>query len=335
LNRIGIRVSSKVLSITSPAFKRVLDTDGEPGASTDTSNHDIDAKVLNMSDDDGDTLFLLMNALHLRNDCLPVRIEPDALSLYATMATKYECVNAAGRAASTWFDHIYTKTVNPPIFQMIEAAYLLNDAIWFARFTNHFVLKERTGQEASALASNPDRYDLATAILMRQRQCVADLKADLDLLIEPCAESLADETQHNMGCAPDEDDITGEAPDPCYVDKEGGTEILVSLRDDDIWPSTRWTNILDKTVQAIAQFAPPDLNRIDECYYCIGVHEKFAQALLLVQAMHRDRLWGLCLDCIRHGGLFVGECRYEHFKISTVSALTYRVNTVAPNPGGN
>jgi hypothetical protein len=295
-----------------------------------TADHN-NPKTLDLTaSDDGDTLFLLMNVLHLRNDSLPMRIEPDALSLFAAMATKYDCVNAAGRTASTWFDHIYAKYDTPPIFQMIEAAFLLNDAVWFARFTTRFVLRERTGQEASSLSNNPDRFELAQAVLARQRQVIDHLKSDLELLIEPCAEALASEHQHLMGCSPDEGEnehLTGEPTDACYVDKEGGTEFLVALRDDDIWPSSRWPNILDKTVRAIANHTPPDLNTIDSCYFCIDVHEKYAEALSLVQAMHKERLWGICLDCVKNNGLFIGECRYEHFKLSTVSAQTFMGNT--------
>ncbi|EGP89751.1 uncharacterized protein MYCGRDRAFT_90453 [Zymoseptoria tritici IPO323] len=325
---IGIRVSSQVLSITSPVFKRMFQTSNEAtGGVNGTACRSDNAKVVRLPDDDGDTIFLLMNVLHLRNDSLPARIESNALSHFAAMVTKYDCVNAAGRAASTWFDHIYAKCSNPPLFQMVEAAYLLNDAVWFARFTSRFVLNERLGQEASKLASHPERYDLANAVLARQRQAKADLKCDLDLLVEPCAEALASNTQHLMGCAPDDDKTdfdVEQRPEGCYVDKEGGTECLVNLRDDNLWPSTRWSNILRTTVDAIAVHIPPDLNRIDECYFCIDVEEKFAAALQLVRAMHKDRLWGLCLDCYKHNGLYIGECRYDHFKISTVAAATYR-----------
>lgn len=32
--------------------------------------------------------------------------------------------------------------------------------------------------------------------------------------------------------------------------------------------------------------------------------------------MHKDRLWGLCLDCYKAGGTFQGECRYDHYKVA-------------------
>lgn len=40
----------------------------------------------------------------------------------------------------------------------------------------------------------------------------------------------------------------------------------------------------------------------------------------MVKQMHQERLWGLCLDCYKNGGLYEGECRYEHSKAKSVSA---------------
>jgi hypothetical protein len=37
--------------------------------------------------------------------------------------------------------------------------------------------------------------------------------------------------------------------------------------------------------------------------------------------MHMDRLWGLCLDCFKAGGVNPAECRYEHQKAKVSSWL--------------
>lgn len=356
---VGIRVSSSALSLTSSVFRNLFaaaDGDAPPTPAPD------EPRLVHLANDDGDALFLLLNILHLRNDALPPKILPDLLFRFVTVCARYECMVAAGRAVSQWLDYIYTRSLKatklfshaaapnapttpatptpptpysafPPVsdsqslFKMIEATGTLNDALYFARFTAHFVLTQPLITDIS-IATSPAQQHLALAIQARQRQALQDLRVDLDLLIDPLAESLAEDSKHYHDCAPGDEppeqpSDDNETPQYCPVDKEGATEFLAALRDANLWPATRWptsshviSGPVGTVVHAIENFRVPDYDATDACYWCAHVEDRFARSLNLIRAMHKDRLWGLCLDCYKAGGTFQGECRYDHYKVA-------------------
>ena len=90
--------------------------------------------VITLNDDDGDNIHTLANIIHLRNDRLPTRVRSSALSKLAAVAKKYECVTAVGRAAVQWFDHLYASATPDNTWEIVEAAYLLDEPLFFARF---------------------------------------------------------------------------------------------------------------------------------------------------------------------------------------------------------
>jgi hypothetical protein len=269
---------------------------------------------------------------------------------------------AAARAASQWLDYIYTKSLKatklfshagpnapptpatsmtpptpfsafPPtndsgtLFKLIEATSTLNDALYFARFTAHFVLTQPIITSISDISTTPTQQHLATAIQTRQKQALQDLRVDLDLLIDPLAEALAEDNKHYHDCAPGDASNNEDDETFCPIDKDGATEFLSALRDANLWPATRWPSSsllisgqVGTVVEGLANFRVPDYDSSEACYWCAHVEDKFATSLNLVRAMHKDRLWGLCLDCYKTqlsggGASFQGECRFEHFKV--------------------
>ena len=212
------------------------------------------------------------------------------------------------------------------LFKLIEASSTLNDALYFARFTAHFVLTQPVISDIASIATTPTQQHLATAIQTRQKQALQDLRVDLDLLIDPLAEALAEDNKHYCDCAPGDDSHNEDTNETfCPVDKDGATEFLSALRDANLWPATRWptsspliSGQVGTVVEGLANFRVPDYDSSEACYWCVHVEDKFATSLNLVRAMHKDRLWGLCLDCYKvpGGGTFQGECRFEHFKVS-------------------
>lgn len=354
---VGIRVSSSALSLTSSVFRNLFAA--ADGGAPPTPAPD-EPQLVHLANDDGDALFLLLNILHLRNDALPPKILPDLLFRFVTVCARYECMVAAGRAVSQWLDYIYTRSLKatklfshaaapnapttpatptpptpysafPPVsdsqslFKMIEATGTLNDALYFARFTAHFVLTQPIINETS-IATTPSQQHLALAIQARQRQALQDLRVDLDLLIDPLAETLSEDSKHYQDCAPGDEgqsSTNNEIPQYCPVDRECAAEFLAALRDANLWPATRWqtsTHVISgpvgTVVHAMENFRVPDYDATDACYWCVHVEDRFARSLNLIRAMHKDRLWGLCLDCYKAGGTFQGECRYDHYKVA-------------------
>jgi hypothetical protein len=119
----------------------------------------------------------LANILHLRNDKLPAHLTPAALSRLASLAHKYQCVIAAGRATVQWFDHLYASNAPFNTWEIVEAAYLLDEPLFFARFSSRWVLQQSLFGRTVPAASSAEtqklgcksniskylRYDLLTA----------------------------------------------------------------------------------------------------------------------------------------------------------------------------
>ena len=58
----------------------------------------------------------------------------------------------------------------------------------------------------------------------------------------------------------------------------------------------------------------PEYDDCDKCEFCEGIRINFTEQLDGTKALQAERLWGLCLDCYKAGGVNVGECRFEHAK---------------------
>lgn len=158
-SRIGLRVSKYALSMASPVLKAAF------AAAANKTENEVDQKepknVVSVADDDGDAMYILCNILHLRNDKLPARILPDLLCKIACLAHKYQCVVAAGRATLQWFDQLYASKKPGDIWKIIEAAYLLDEAMFFARFTARWVLEQSLHFRLVPAATNTDTQKLA------------------------------------------------------------------------------------------------------------------------------------------------------------------------------
>ena len=264
-------------------------------------------------------MFLLCNVLHLRNDALPPRVQPEALYGFAALTAKYDCVVAAGRAATPWFDHVFNNSVNPPLLRMIEAAYLLDDAVFFARFTSRWILtSDLTTNTVVHSATSVLPAFVAAKLYTRRMEAIANLRMDLDLIVDPCAQCLSEDMRHDIDIPPDEnlsEEFLKDDPRvPCVVDREGAIEYLSALRDANLWPPTRWPNTVEAIVRSFRDFGAPVYDNSDSCIFCLNVVQQFDMVLEQVREMHRSRLWGLCLDCFNAGGVYTGECRHEHVK---------------------
>lgn len=109
----------------------------------------------------------------------------------------------------------------------------------------------------------------------------------------------------------------GQPPVECHVDSEGAMLYLGALRDAQIWPSTTWprpNGTIGDVVEKLKYFREPEYNDADKCECCEEIKIKFTEHLDTLKDIQKDRLWGLCLDCYKAGGVKAGECRYEHAK---------------------
>ncbi|KAK4541188.1 hypothetical protein LTR36_008262 [Oleoguttula mirabilis] len=319
---ISLRASRHVLAMTSPVFKAVLASQesNKPFGSLATST----ASPLHSSHqaDDGDTMLLLCNILHLRNDKLPSRLPTESLYKLAVLAEKYKCAVAVSRAAAGWFDRLFSGSTTQVYIDMCmitEAALLLDEPTYFARFTERWIKAEPFGNDFAVPPSADTRMkSLSVELRKRRASALSDLRDDIDLLADPCSLAFSKTTEHYIdyapGIVPDADD-DGRIGSICHVGSGAGTTYLGALRDEHIWPALVWPATLGAIIEAIKDFRLPEYDDCDRCDSCEDVKMDFERAVLVVKMMQAVRLWGLCLDCFKAGGLNAGECRYEHSKL--------------------
>lgn len=316
-------------ALAAPIMPPAPATDSSATAVTPTTLQT--GKLIPLPDDDGDALLLILYILHFRNKELPAYIEPDKLVRIGLLANKYRCSQAISRATTQWFDRIYTDveaskiTNSNDVLMLIQAAYICDEAMYFARLTGLFVLTFPSPMTKSA-AVNLDTMQegikhLKMLLHQRQVSSLVSLRLHLDLLTEPCAVALGRESHHYIDCPPDTDPEeagidTPERPAVCVVDSQAAPLYLAAMRNEGIWPSTTaWEGKTgQQVIDAIREFRVPEYDDSDKCDFCLPLVEEFAKKLMLVRQLQKDRLWGLCLDCINAGGINAGECRFAHVK---------------------
>lgn len=162
---IGLRVSSHALSLASAVFKAKFATQAQQHLQNDEEAAPYTTLVL--PEEDGDAMVLLCNILHLRNDKLPTRLLPNLLRRLGTLACKYECIVAAGRATVQWFDTLYFATDPGNLWEIIEAAHIWDEATFFARFTSMWMLKQSMFTKTIQTATTPETQRLAIILAER------------------------------------------------------------------------------------------------------------------------------------------------------------------------
>jgi len=295
-------------------------------------------KLIALPEDDGDALILVLYILHFRTQALPAYISTDALIRVGVLATKYRCAHAISRATTQWFDRIFTEMSSAPnnpseTLKMIQASFLLDEAMYFARFTGRYVRHSPPNGAKSALPTSEQVPEgvrrIKSALLQRQAEMFAALRLDLDLLTDPCSIALAKESHHYIDCPPDTEpeaadlsDGEPEKPTVCAVDSQAAPLYLGALRDAGLWPPTAWgaTRTAEQLIEGFDRFREPEYDDCDKCEFCLPLVEVFDQKLMLVKKLHKERLWGLCLDCFNAGGVNRGECRFAHVKAAVVKA---------------
>jgi hypothetical protein len=309
--------------MASKIFKAALATPATPHPpATDSSASSTTGKLLSLLDDDGDALLLICYIFHFRSDLLPNAITSDTLLRMGVLATKYQCINAISRTTSPWFDRIYSANDANDTLKMIQATYLLDEPIFFARFTSRSV---KTTQRSLKPPAGQAAEKIAGFLHTRQLEATSAMRLHLDILIEPCAEALGKASHHYIDCPPgmepDTDDLpttpSGEPGRPvtCAVDSQAAPLYLGALRDAGLWPTISWGGkTIEELIQAVREIRIPDYDDCDKCDCCLPLTEVFADKLALVKKLQDERLWGLCLDCFKAGGLNQGECRQKHGK---------------------
>lgn len=293
--------------------------------------------VLKLAHADGDTLLIICNIIHLRNDKLPTHVSASQLHQITLFAEAYGCRVAVGRSTTQWLDRLYhnNDSDQSDLCKIVEAAYLLDEAVWFARFSSRWVLNCSILAPELPKMHGTETAKVALALMSQQTSSQMRLRMDFDTLVDVAARCFSREYRHYIDWAPEmspdpSETPSGKPPVRCRVDGDGGQEFLGALREAHVWPSDVWfqageDNIkmsageasrvsMGEIVNRFAEFCLPEYDDADRCEFCDGIKTEFAAAVKSRKQAQKERLWGLCLDCFKAGGSHEGECRFEHPK---------------------
>jgi hypothetical protein len=171
--------------------------------------------------------------------------------------------------------------------------------------------------------------DHGTVLLAESHvQAQITLRNDLDALADTALIAFSKDKQHHIDyppeMSPEPDEIEdGRKPGWCRVDSDAAWEYLGALRDSQIFPSTTWDKPdasggtgfrIGDVVESVKFFRAPNYDNVDKCEFCEDVKGLFTKKLDALKEEHEKRLWGMCLDCYKAGGINPAECRFEHAK---------------------
>lgn len=160
-------------------------------------------------------------------------------------------------------------------------------------------------------------------------QAQITLRNDIDALADAALIAFPKDKQHHIDYPPEmspepEETEAGRKLGWCRVDSDAAWEYLGALRDSQIFPSTTWNRsegngggrgfTIGDIVESVKAFRMPEYDNVDKCEFCEDVKMLFTTKLEALKKEHEKRLWGLCLDCYKAGGINPAECRFHHAK---------------------
>lgn len=267
----------------------------------------------------------------------------DQLHRITLSAGKYRCKVAIGRSTTQWFDQLYHKNNSDQLglCKIVEAAYLLDEAVWFARFSSRWVLQSSLLAPQLPGMHTTETAKLALTLASQQTSSHIRVRMDFDTLADVAVRCFSREFKHYIDWAPEmspdaSETPSGKPPARCRVDGDGGQEFLGALREARVWPSDVWFRTGDDSIRMsaeeanqvsigdvvnrMAEFMAPEYDDADRCEFCDGIRTESVAAVKATKLAQKERLWGLCLDCFNADGLNAGECRFEHTKVQEKKA---------------
>lgn len=145
----GLIVNKHTLGLSSPVFRTML-ADDSPFLESGSKTTNWDGKqVIRFEDDDMAAMEIVMNAIHLQNHRIPMRITITLFEELAIVCDKYD-IRCLGPWAENWSkDHLYQDCSSLP--RPLFIAWVFKLADWFVRVTKYLILETASSSEGELL----------------------------------------------------------------------------------------------------------------------------------------------------------------------------------------
>ncbi|KAK0515883.1 hypothetical protein JMJ35_001917 [Cladonia borealis] len=309
-DKMSIRASSKVLSLASPVFDKMLGphfAEGQALLKKDSPEKSAESPTeITLPDDDPEAMILFCDTIHFRKHATSDIAIP-LLAKVASLSEKYDCSLALGSVSEVWLSNLeVTKEGEGCFAKMLWFSYALGNHRAFARISRKMI-RECTPNELARQKQEVDCTSLPETII----ESAEDIRAsDLSNLCDEIGSTL---TLHVKKKCPKALSHRANSTLCFNVAKTGC--FIHELYRVDLWPipNTNTQITIQEISDRLWQFnntalcGPYDFDE-EQCEPY--PHIDFEK--LLIQ--FRDKILahgGLCMNCVKKGKIMVadGNCR--------------------------
>ncbi|MCJ1473765.1 hypothetical protein MMC13_002416 [Lambiella insularis] len=318
VERIRLRVSSKVLTLASPVWKAMFSSNFVEGTVLSKGS----PCIVPLPEDNVDAISMLCNILHYRHQYIAKKPSAASLEQLAVVTDKYDCVDAMSfysgfhlirlcDSAKNEYDSgrlLYPATAfnYAPVFQRVTKALVYDTSR--SRLTDIFGLS-LYGVNPSIKRLLPD--GLLEAIKDEQTNIKYTLLNGLERLIDPFLEMLPPVTG-----APQLQTIHTPMYDPTFISECKCVRVAMflkrlSLRG--VWPISHAMMMmsLSEILSNLEWFAmvprPATMDHIENI--CTTCNTDFDEAVSVLRAAAENAFEGFCLECVKYGREGCFQCR--------------------------
>ncbi|KAF1918156.1 hypothetical protein BDU57DRAFT_189207 [Ampelomyces quisqualis] len=274
-----VLISSLVMGLSSPVFDAMLNGNFAEGQARLPDQ----PREVALPEDDTQAMLLVFRITHMQTSDLPERLSIDAFADFALVCDKYQCTGAVQAWSKVWIAKIFESAPAADFEKLVLAIYMLD---------------------------MPQEFYRATISLVRDR--VADIKViEHDDAVVAIFEILQASKRMNEGLVYASLDTVTKELGYCGPSKEWFGNIMVSLRDADIWPIRAQS--VSRMKDGIARMSKISTNRCGALGCKCQLVKDIKMSLTTEIGSIYDSVQGLCLDCFKRQHLGIpGKCRVGH-----------------------
>ncbi|KAK5680584.1 hypothetical protein LTS10_007517 [Elasticomyces elasticus] len=302
---LELRVSSVVLSMTSPVFKTMLG----PHFAENQALRTRVPYAMALPDDEASLMKALCLVSHhkLKEVQLPDVVGGDFIIGMVALADKYDCLDMLKLPATQWAVAVdFGLLAQPTQMSCADAAFTLDDAHFFERCTRAIII----GGIDGPLCASPDlggrEYTMMGALLETELHIFGHLKDSIDSIVETLGSALDPRFGHNHS------ESRWATTELCEFSKVAVGTLLGALSAACLWPSSYRSECLGVLFRSIEALKTPQITYAPCSDCCGNLTDFFERKVRELQEVARNLFTAVCLDCLKKESTMFSHCRVAH-----------------------
>ncbi|KAK4898064.1 hypothetical protein LTR27_004450 [Elasticomyces elasticus] len=311
---LELRVSSVVLSMTSPVFKTMLGPHFAEGQALRRNMTGL-PHVVTLPDDGAEPMKTLCLVSHHQTKAIHFSSCTVARATFVIelvdLADKYDCMDIIRLPAASWLAAVNIESlIRTKKIACAEAAFKLDDATFFGRCTKTLVLDGEVDLWDPAEGASPCRHSILDAVRKTENCAAKVVTGMIDGMVTNAGDRLGAGYKHRC--------VDNWMTKDCEYNTAAVGTFLRALCAAQLWtPSSRSRKLRDifRNVQALEV---PTVTLISPCRTCLDratedILEVFERDIRRVQNAVQAIFTSVCLDCLKKIGDGYSTCRTPHF----------------------